>query len=249
MIISHSRKFIFLKTRKTGSTSVEIALSNFCSQQDIITPITPRDERQRLTSGGVCRNFSSNRKLELKYIRDLTANTAYSTIPEGLAQAQIYYNHMSLGELHKVFQGKIAEYKTITIERHPYEKAVSLANFILGYASYIKGKALFANIDQIKNKINEIIDNEDFKRNLCNWHIYSLNNTFAVDYILQHDKLEEDFLSLCNELGFDEDVILPKAKVGDRDKNISADELLTQSQKHKIQEICANEFAYFKYQT
>ncbi|MEL6382956.1 MAG: chondroitin 4-O-sulfotransferase, partial [Cyanobacteria bacterium J06626_18] len=30
MIISHEYKFIFLKTRKTAGTSIEIALSKFC---------------------------------------------------------------------------------------------------------------------------------------------------------------------------------------------------------------------------
>jgi Sulfotransferase family len=249
MIISHSRKFIFLKTRKTGGTSVEIALSSICGQNDVITPITPRDELQRLACGGACRHFSNNRKLELKYINDLTANTPASTIPKNLIHAQTYYNHMTLEELHKVFQGRIDEYKIITIERHPYEKAVSMANFNIGYAAYIKGEALFANLSQIKNKIDEVIDSEQFKRNLCNWHIYSLNNIFAADRILQYDKLEEDFFKLCQKLGFNKGIRLPKSKTGVRDKNISAAQLLTRLQKSKIQKICANEFAYFGYET
>lgn len=37
MIISHKHKFIFFKTRKTAGTSLQIALSEFCEDNDVIT--------------------------------------------------------------------------------------------------------------------------------------------------------------------------------------------------------------------
>ena len=40
MIVSHKHKFIFLKSRKTGGTSVEINLAANCGSWDIVTPIT-----------------------------------------------------------------------------------------------------------------------------------------------------------------------------------------------------------------
>ena len=44
MIISHKHKFIFLKTRKTAGTSVQIALSGICDQDlDIITGSNIKD--------------------------------------------------------------------------------------------------------------------------------------------------------------------------------------------------------------
>ena len=51
MIVSHKCKFIFLKTRKTAGTSIEITLSGLCGSNDIITPIAQEDEKIRQKLG------------------------------------------------------------------------------------------------------------------------------------------------------------------------------------------------------
>jgi hypothetical protein len=52
VIVSHKHRFIFLKTRKTAGTSLEIALSRHCGPDDIITPISDEDEALRSELGG-----------------------------------------------------------------------------------------------------------------------------------------------------------------------------------------------------
>lgn len=52
MIVSHEHRFIFVKTRKTAGTSVEIALSRHCGPDDIIAAISPEDEELRRQLGG-----------------------------------------------------------------------------------------------------------------------------------------------------------------------------------------------------
>jgi hypothetical protein len=47
LILNHKYKFIFIKSFKTAGTSLEIALSKFCGNKDIITPIVKEDERLR----------------------------------------------------------------------------------------------------------------------------------------------------------------------------------------------------------
>jgi len=49
MIINHKYKFIFIKSFKTAGTSLEIAISKFCDNKDIITPIIEEDEKIRKT--------------------------------------------------------------------------------------------------------------------------------------------------------------------------------------------------------
>ena len=44
MIICHKHKFIFVKTRKTAGSSVEIFLSKYCGPSCVITPLSKEDE-------------------------------------------------------------------------------------------------------------------------------------------------------------------------------------------------------------
>lgn len=41
MIVSHEHKFIFVKTRKTAGTSLEVFLEPLCGEQDVVTPVSP----------------------------------------------------------------------------------------------------------------------------------------------------------------------------------------------------------------
>lgn len=52
MIISHSLKFIFVKTRKTASTSMELALACMCSDEDVITTLGVDEDELRLEYAG-----------------------------------------------------------------------------------------------------------------------------------------------------------------------------------------------------
>jgi hypothetical protein len=51
MIVSHKHKFIFLKTKKTAGTSIELALSPFCGDSDILVPLARAEETLRMVRG------------------------------------------------------------------------------------------------------------------------------------------------------------------------------------------------------
>jgi hypothetical protein len=47
LIICHPLKLIFIKTKKVGGTSFEVALTKYCSDECVITPISHTDEQYR----------------------------------------------------------------------------------------------------------------------------------------------------------------------------------------------------------
>lgn len=51
MIICHPLRIIFIKTKKVGGTSFEIALSKFCREDCVITPLMAGDEKLRARLG------------------------------------------------------------------------------------------------------------------------------------------------------------------------------------------------------
>lgn len=104
MIVSHRHRFIFVKTRKTAGTSVEIALSTVCGPDDVITPVMEADERLRAESGG---------RPPQHYESPPLARKAFNHMPASMVRQLV---------------GREAwdDYFTFTIERNPWDAVVSL---------------------------------------------------------------------------------------------------------------------------
>jgi hypothetical protein len=86
VIVSHKYKFIFLKTRKTAGTSVEIALSQFVGERGVITTIDKLDEAVR---AGL--SFRGPQNEEIPLLR-YTLRNWVERLRRG--KQALYYNHM-----------------------------------------------------------------------------------------------------------------------------------------------------------
>lgn len=57
MLISHGSRFIFVKTKKSAGSSVEVSLARFCDgPRDVITPLLPHDRRFQKVVGVQAKN-------------------------------------------------------------------------------------------------------------------------------------------------------------------------------------------------
>lgn len=105
MIISHRHKFVYVKTRKTASTSLEIALSRFCGPDDVITKIVPKDQALRASLG-----YPGPQN---EFVRDASGGTF-----ELLNHAPAAVARDLLGE-------RFRDYCMFTIERNPFDRVIS----------------------------------------------------------------------------------------------------------------------------
>lgn len=95
-IISFKHKFIFIKTTKTGGTSIEVDLSRIAGPDAIVTPIIPA------IMGHEPRNFEDEDRNPL------------------------YFNHMSAREIQALLgKEEFSDFYRFTVEREPIDKCLS----------------------------------------------------------------------------------------------------------------------------
>src|SRR3954471_5132862 len=132
MLASFEHDFIFIKTKKTASTSLEMAFSAHCGPGDIVSPVGAQWELERYKLGVVPRNFSRAPALEARY-QEALASGSYRTIREA-SMANRETNgctgHMRASSVKQWVPADFWDRALkFTSERHPYEKAMSMAHF------------------------------------------------------------------------------------------------------------------------
>jgi hypothetical protein len=225
MILSHTRKFIFIKTRKVSGTSMEISLSQFCGEGDIITPISYEDEIVRLDLGGVLpQNYGDPKEQQF---RDLIMARRADN-PKTRHKGQ-FYNHVPAVEVRDyVGQEVWNEYFTFSMERHPYDKVVSHVYF------HARRKDKW----DFEKELKRILK----KGYYVSYPVYSDGETPIVDFIVNYENLQEDLAKLSDKLGFDVAEHYPQTKHTYRPDRRPGRELLSQEAKDIIYENCKVEF-------
>jgi hypothetical protein len=247
VIFSKSRDFLFLKGKKVAGTSVEMALSTVCGPDDIITPITPIDELERLRNDGRgAQNYSRFPGKERAYLARLLS-ASQTELAEIFAPPAQFHHHMSLEKFVKCY-GSMPTERMFCVERCPYAKIISSANMANNFSSYKQeGGAMINNLDKIRTVIAEQRPKKALL--LCkNIDRYRDREGNLRARVLRHEQLAEDFASLMNEYGISPVPALPHAKQGINSNSVDPRTVFTRQQLNDINEIFAEEFEVFGYE-
>jgi hypothetical protein len=117
MIISHTHKFIFIKTAKTAGTSIEVFLSKHCGPGDVVTPIFPSVEG----------HFPRNYEGLFNPLPEIVSGVSRPRETwSDLGRRKKFYNHMRALLVQKRIPARIwRSYFKFCVERNPWDKVLS----------------------------------------------------------------------------------------------------------------------------
>ena len=219
MILSHKHKFIFVKTQKTAGTSLEIALSKFCGDDDIITPISINDEKIRENLGyRGPQNYKDN---------------SFKSIFK--KDKKLFYNHISCKNIKELVGDEIYNsYYKFCFERNPYDKLISFYNHEGGDAAWgsIKKFILNGELSLIKG-----------------FDQYTINKLVAVDSIFKYENLEDSLQEISKRIKLSESLSLNsiKAKGNFRKDKRHYSDVLNEEEVSLITTIWAREMSLLGY--
>jgi hypothetical protein len=227
MIVCHEHRFIFLKTRKTASTSVEIALSpHVRGDGDIVTRITEKDEDLRTALGA--RGPRNEEMPKLAYTfgdwRRLALRGA-----KGLARG-----HAPAAQVRRIVGRDVwSRYFKFCVERNPFDKAISLY--------YWRTRD-----DSPRPSLGDYLARAP-RRSLSNFHIYAIDGRIAVDRVVAYEDLDASLAAVFRDLGLPGAPALPRAKGGHRGDRRPYTELLTAQDRAVVERACSREIAALGY--
>ena len=247
MILSSKHRFVFVKGVKVAGTSVEIMLSEICGPEDIITPLVPIDERQRLINGTTyAQNYGDSTETINAYLTQVK-NTKDQEIALLKRPDTKYYNHMPLSEIIQLYD--IPEHWTVfAVDRCPYRKIISYANFRLKIKEYNRtGKAMLSCMSSLKNCIDKIID-DGSALTVKNIENYKNSAGQLKAEILRFEFLSEDLEKMMSKLSIDSYPRLGHYKKGIGANDLSLTDIFSNCQIKKINELFDEEFECFGYE-
>jgi hypothetical protein len=224
MIVSRRHRFIFLKTRKTGGTSIELALSRFLGPEDVATRIDPVDEAARASLGVFPRNESPPGLVPW--------------LKRSVGRGQRFYNHMAATELRR-FLSKLEweGYFKFAVERSPWDLCVSAHAWD---EQQRKKRGL------PPRSFDAFLFSEDV-RLYSNWAIYAEGERILVDRVLRYEDLDSQFNEVARCLDIEVGP-LPHAKSGIRTDFRRPSEIYGPRARERVEEVFCHELRHFRWE-
>ncbi len=227
MIISHEHKFIFIKTEKTAGTSLEIALSEICGPNDIITPITPNDEKKRKELG-----YRGAQNHYIPFSKYTQLDWARFFLKQRKAK---FYNHMPALEVKALVSDEVwSNYYKFSFDRNPWDKMISWY--------------YWKNQNKQYNSIDDFIvagKGGDIK----GFDLYTIGGVQAVDDVFKYEELTSALSIISEKINLDKTLKMPSfmAKGGVREEKEHYSKVLSQKAVDYINTIAAREIKLLGY--
>jgi hypothetical protein len=195
MILSHTHKYIFIKSTKTAGTSIEAALSNHCQGNDIVTPLG-----------------------DYAFNRDETGAWVHKSMNEGN-----YQQHDDARTIRDSVPPEVwANYFKFSIARNPWER--TLSRFFWNHRNDPSLKPEKRLLHRLGAPVDELAPaRQAFARFLrdeewdTNDRFYVIDGQLCVDQVVRYEHLAEGMNEVCTRVGLPE-LALPHLKSGMRHK-------------------------------
>jgi hypothetical protein len=239
MIVSHRHKFIFLKTRKTAGTSLEIALSKYCGPEDVLAPINFDEAMRKELSGRGAQNYA-------KPAWKMSPGQLYRYFRRG-EQVQFFTEHMTAVAARKRLGAKVWDaYFKFTIVRNPFDRMLSRYFWTMKARPDNRADWHIENLDQFLRYKAECVNE--------NWLIYTQGDRLLVDDAVRFESFEADLARISARIGLDhnvyEDMKSIRAKSDFRPakpEKKAPRELIGPTEARVISMLCAKEIEVFQY--
>jgi hypothetical protein len=230
MILSHAHKFIYIKTYKTGSTSIETALSAICGPDDVITEASEQLRGARMKP-------AQNYRIEhpAKPMRPLVKRLLGR--PEKHYHPSVgYYEHMPASAIRTYCGEEVwKSYFKFTFERNPWDRQVSWYHYKTK-SKPAGRKPTFASFNQDKKRA--WVENFD---------LYTIDGAIVTDFLGRYEELEAGFAHVLDRLGLTGMVELHKSNESRAGKGISYRSYYDDASRDMIGAWYAREIAHFGY--
>ena len=190
MIISHSHRFIFIKSRKTAGTSVEVALSQHCSRADVVTHLEDH-----------------------WFNRDQRGEWLHSSM-----NADGFFQHDPAAEVKRKVTPEIWKgYFKFSITRNPWDRVVSDFSWQARKKPELRqAERWYHHMGVPFDEFRETA--KLFRRFVegdwtTNDRFYLANDELCVDFVMRYESLTEDLAEVCRRVGLPP-VELPHLKSG-----------------------------------
>lgn len=226
MIICHSRQFIFVKTRKTAGTSVELALSRHMGGDDVVTPVSRPDENLRRELGG-----RGPQNVDLPWRPGWTWVEWRQLVLE--RHWPRYFNHMPASGIRKAVGRETWDsYYSFAVERNPWDLAVSA----WWWETQARGRS---------EGFRDFLNSGDLAK-YSNWPLYTHRGKILVDTIVRYDQLESQMREISDSVGLPP-LELPSAKSSYRRDRRPYQDWYDSSSRERVRSVFSNEIEYFKW--